>query len=131
MEATTAVKYKIRDNVLVHTPQRKGKASALHKPWAGPYIVIQSREGNTYRLKKADNFRKRIIRHADQIRPIHPRPPRLYSNESKILRSIQNQTENKHWTLNQFVINPMTTLEKNTQKTAAKGRQKSQEEVNE
>ena len=76
-EATTAVKYKIRDKVLVHTPQRKGKASALHKPWAGPYIVIESREGNTYRLKKADNFRKRIIRHADQIRPIHPRPPRL------------------------------------------------------
>jgi hypothetical protein len=54
-----------------------------------------------------------------------------YSNESKILMSIQNQTENKLWTLNQFVINPMTTLEKNTRRTAAKGRQKSQEGVNE
>ena len=129
-EATTAVKYKIRDKVLVHTPQRKGKASALHKPWTGPYIVIQSREGNTYRLKKADNFRKRIIRHADQIRPTI-QDHLDYSNESKILRSIQNQTENKLWTLNQFVINPMTTLEKNTRRTAAKGRQKSQEEVNE
>ena len=76
-EAPATQRYKINDKVLIYKPQKKGRASALHKPWVGPYIIIQCREGNTFRVKKADNFRKRFIRHHDQLRYFWPRPSHL------------------------------------------------------
>ena len=70
-------KFRVNDKVLIYSPPKKGQAKALHKAWQGPYIVIQCRQGNTYRVKKADNFRQRLIRHQDQLRPFHTRPAHL------------------------------------------------------
>ena len=34
-------------------------------------------EGNNYRIKQAKKFRKRLLRHRDQLRVLHTRPERL------------------------------------------------------
>ena len=39
-------------------------------------------------MKRADNFRKRILRHHDQLRPFHDRPAKLRSIESSADASI-------------------------------------------
>ena len=39
-------------------------------------------------MKRADNFRKRILRHHDQLRPFHDRPAKLRSTESSADASI-------------------------------------------
>ncbi|KAJ7391349.1 hypothetical protein OS493_018392 [Desmophyllum pertusum] len=39
------------------------------------------RNGNTYRIKHATNFRKRLLRHRDQLRVAHTRPVRLCPND--------------------------------------------------
>ena len=44
--------------------------SAKHSP-------IGCMQGNTYRIKKADNFKKRYIRHFDQLKPVEQRDGRL------------------------------------------------------
>ena len=74
--------HKVGDMVIVHFPPRPGQSSKLQPIWQGPYIVVQCRQGNTYRVKRADNFRKRILRHHDRQRPFHDRPAKLRSTES-------------------------------------------------
>ena len=76
-DISSKAKFRVNDKVLIYSPPKKGQAKALHKAWKGPYIVIQCRQGNTYRVKKADNFRQRLIRHQDQLRPFHTRPAHL------------------------------------------------------
>ncbi|KAK3730340.1 hypothetical protein QZH41_011251 [Actinostola sp. cb2023] len=76
-EVLTTQRFKVGDEVLVYSPTRKGQVKSLHRAWAGPYIVIQCREGNTYRIKNSDNFRQRFIRHHDQLRYLHSRPLHL------------------------------------------------------
>ncbi|KAK3731817.1 hypothetical protein QZH41_020181 [Actinostola sp. cb2023] len=66
-EVLTTQRFKVGDEVLFYSPTRKGQVKSLHRAWAGPYIVIQCREGNTYRIKNSDNFRQRFIRHHDQL----------------------------------------------------------------
>ena len=96
MSASTKSRFKVNDKVLVYSPQKKGQAKTLHKAWQGPYIVIQCREGNTYRVKKADNFRKRFIRHHDQLQLFHTRPRRL---RNPIQIESKEQTEKDSTTL--------------------------------
>ena len=76
-DISSKAKFRVNDKVLIYSPPKKGQAKALHKAWKGPYIVIQCRQGNTYRVKKADNFRQRLIRQQDQLRPFHTRPAHL------------------------------------------------------
>lgn len=45
--------------------------------WQGPYVVVKCLQGNTYRLKHQQNFRKRASRHSDQLRVASTRPERL------------------------------------------------------
>lgn len=51
-------------------------------PWrkvSRPYRVTQCRQGNTYHLiKKADDLRKRLIRHNDQLRTQYPKKLQPY-----------------------------------------------------
>ena len=74
--------HKVGDMVMVHSPPKPGQSSKLQPIWQGPYIVVQCRQGNTYCVKRADNFRKRILRHHDQLRTFHDRPAKLCSTES-------------------------------------------------
>ena len=74
--------HKVSDMVMVHFPPKPGQSSKLQLTWQGPYIVVQCRQGNTYRVKRDDNFRKRILRHHDQLRLFHDRPAKLRSTES-------------------------------------------------
>ena len=74
--------HKVGDIVVAHFPPKPGQSSKLQPIWQGPYIVVQCRQGNTYRVKRADNFCKRIPWHYDQLRPFHDRPAKLYSTES-------------------------------------------------
>ena len=69
--------YRVGDNVLIYVPPKPGMSTKLQPRWQGPYIVVQCREGHIYRLKKADSFRKRILRHRDQLRPFYERPQKL------------------------------------------------------
>ena len=58
-------------------PKRPGMPGKLQARWAGPFIVITCMQGNTYRIKKADNFRLRFIRHFDQLKPVEQREKKL------------------------------------------------------
>ena len=56
--------------------------SKLQSRWQGPFIVVKCLQGNTYRIKLASNFRKRFLRHRDQLRVHHTRPARLHPTQS-------------------------------------------------
>ena len=40
-------------------------------------LLLKCVQGNTYRIKQANNFRKRFLRHRDQLRVLRARPERL------------------------------------------------------
>ena len=40
-------------------------------------MVVSCRQGNTYLIKREDNFRQRFTRHYDQLKPFEPREDRL------------------------------------------------------
>jgi hypothetical protein len=69
---------------MVHIPVKKSRSSKLQSRWEGPYIVVQCRQGNTYRVKKADNFRKRLTRHHDQLQRLENRPPRFNNHKTTL-----------------------------------------------
>ena len=69
------------DSVLMHVPPRPGFPSKLQSRWQGPFIVVKCLQGNTYRIKQANNFRKRFLRHRDQLRVPRTRPERLRPTE--------------------------------------------------
>ena len=49
----------------------------MQSRWQGPFTVVKCVQGNTYRIKQANNFRKRFLRHRDQLRVLRARPERL------------------------------------------------------
>ena len=65
------------DCVMMHVSPRPGLPSKLQSRWQGPFIVVKCLQGNTYRIKQANNFRKRFLRHRDQLRVLRARPERL------------------------------------------------------
>ena len=67
----------IGDTVMMHVPSKPGSPSKLQNRWQGPYVVVKCLQGNTYRIKHQENFRKRFLRHRDQLRVINTRPERL------------------------------------------------------
>lgn len=67
----------VGDSVMMHVPPRPGLPSKLQNRWQGPFIVVKCLQGNTYRIKHANNFRKRLLRHRDQLRVLRTRPERL------------------------------------------------------
>ena len=71
------MQYEKGDRVFIKIPKKPGQPGKLQTRWDGPFIVICCREGNTYRVKREDNFRKRYIRHHDQMKPFQPREGRL------------------------------------------------------
>ena len=71
----------VGDSVLMHVPPRPGFPSKLQSRWQGPFIVVKCLQGNTYRIKQANNFRKRFLRHRDQLRVPRTRPERLRPTE--------------------------------------------------
>ncbi|KAK3715324.1 hypothetical protein QZH41_001662 [Actinostola sp. cb2023] len=106
----------VGDEVLVYSPTRKGQVKSLHRAWAGPYIVIQCREGNTYRIKNSDNFRQRFIRHHDQLRYLHSRPLHLTKpsqadvTDDKPVHDIQPSGVPKKPTTSTNTVPPSTSL---------------------
>ena len=72
----------VGDTVMMHFPPRPGFPSKLQSRWQGPFIVVKCLQGNTYRIKLASNFRKRFVRHSDQLRVLHTRPARLHPTQS-------------------------------------------------
>ena len=78
------VKYEKGDKVFVKIPKKPGQPGKLQTRWDGPFVVVSCREGNTYRLKKDNDFRKRLLRHHDQMKPFQSREARLQSSEEPI-----------------------------------------------
>ncbi|KAK3752012.1 hypothetical protein QZH41_013324 [Actinostola sp. cb2023] len=115
-EVLTTQRFKVGDEVLVYSPTRKGQVKSLHRAWAGPYIVIQCREGNTYRIKNSDNFRQRFIRHHDQLRYLHSRPLHLTKpsqadvTDDKPVHDIQPSGVPKKPTTSTNTVPPSTSL---------------------
>lgn len=67
-----------RLNVIMYVPPhpRPGYPSKLQSCWQGPYIVVKCLEGNTYHIKHAKTFRKRLLRHRpERLRPTHGENP--------------------------------------------------------
>ncbi|KAK3699102.1 hypothetical protein QZH41_008905, partial [Actinostola sp. cb2023] len=115
-EVLTTQRFKVGDEVLVYSPTRKGQVKSLHRAWAGPYIVIQCREGNTYRIKNSNNFRQRFIRHHDQLRYLHSRPLHLTKpsqadvTDDKPVHDIQPSGVPKKPTTSTNAVPPSTSL---------------------
>ena len=73
----------VGDTVMMHIPPRPGFPSKLQSRWQGPFIVVKCLQANTYHIKLASNFRKRYLRHRDQLRVHHSRPERLHPTQSE------------------------------------------------
>ena len=71
------VRYKAGDLVFQRCPPKPGRPGKLQPRWDGPYIVVECRQGNVYLIKKADNFRRRFVRHHDRLKPFEDRGERL------------------------------------------------------
>ena len=76
-----SVEYEKGDRVFIKIPKKPGQPGKLQPRWDGPFVVICCRQGNTYRVKKEDDFRKRYIRHHDQMKPFESREARLQNTE--------------------------------------------------
>ncbi|KAF0290456.1 hypothetical protein FJT64_001208 [Amphibalanus amphitrite] len=70
-------RYKKGDLVFQRCPPKPGRPGKLQPRWDGPYIVVECRQGNVYLIKKADNFRRRYVRHHDRLKPFEDRGERL------------------------------------------------------
>ena len=66
-------------------PPRPGYPTKLQSCWQGPFIIVKCLEGNTYRIRHPKKFRKRLLRHRDQLRVLHTRPERLQSTHGENL----------------------------------------------
>ena len=75
--------YKVGDRVFMRCPKKPGLPSKLQARWDGPYIVVACRQGNTYQIKKEDNFRRRFVRHHDELKPFMTRSERLQRQTSQ------------------------------------------------
>ena len=80
-QSAHSMKYEKGDRVFIKIPKKPGQPGKLQSRWDGPFIVICSRQGNTYRVKREDDFRKRYIRHHDQMKPFQTREDRLQGSE--------------------------------------------------
>ena len=67
----------VGNSVMMYEPPKPGFPAKLQNLWQGPYVVVKCLQGNTYRLKHQRNFRKRVLRHRDQLRVVSTRPERL------------------------------------------------------
>ena len=70
-------RYKEGDLVFQRCPPKPGRPGKLQPRWDGPYIVVECRQGNVYLIKRADNFRRRYVRHHDRLKPFEGREERL------------------------------------------------------
>ena len=73
----TCSKLHVGDSVMMYVPPKPGFPTKLQNLWQGPYVVVKCLQGNTYQLKHQQNFRKRVLRHRDQLRIVSTRPVRL------------------------------------------------------
>ena len=73
----TSAPYRLGDRVFMKIPQKPGLPGKVQPRWDGPFIVISCRQGNTYRIKRENNFRHRFIRHFDQLKPVGRRQEHL------------------------------------------------------
>ena len=73
----------VGDSVMMHVQPRPGFPSKLQSRWQGPFIVVKCLQGNTYRIKQANNFRKRFLRHRDQLRVLRACQERLRPTQGK------------------------------------------------
>ena len=69
--------YRLGERVFMKIPQKPGQPGKVQPRWDGPFIVIGCRQGNTYRIKREDNFRHRFIRHFNQLKPVERRQSHL------------------------------------------------------
>ena len=67
----------VGDSVMMHVPSRPGLPCKLQSRWQGRFRVVKCLQSNTYRIKQANNFRKRFLRRRDQLRVFRARPERL------------------------------------------------------
>ena len=67
----------VGDSLMMHVPPPPGFPSKLQSRWQGPFIVVKCLQGNIYRIKQANNFRKRFLRHCDQLCVLRACPERL------------------------------------------------------
>ena len=66
------------DQVWVHTPAvPRGRSKKLHRPWTGPFRVLEKLSKSVYRLQHVRTPRKRVTVHFNRLKPCHPdtRPP--------------------------------------------------------
>lgn len=75
--------YQLGDRVFMKIPQKPGTPGKVQPRWDGPFVVISCRQGNTYRIKREDNFRHRFIRHFNQLKPVGRRLPHLTDREDE------------------------------------------------
>ena len=66
----------VGDSVMMYVPPKPGFPTKLQDLWQGPYVV-KCFQGNTYRLKHQQYFRKRVLRQRDQLRVVSSRSERL------------------------------------------------------
>ena len=67
----------VGDSVMMYVPPKPGFPTKLQNLWQGPYVVVKCLQRNTYRLMHQQNFRKRVLRHRDQLRIVSTPPERL------------------------------------------------------
>ena len=61
--------YTVGDQVWLHSPAvRRGKSRKLHRPWQGPYEIIKVLSDVIYRIRSANNKRKRLVVHSDRLK---------------------------------------------------------------
>ena len=83
--------YQEGDRVFMKVPKKPGMSGKIQTTGEGPFIVIGCMQGNTYRIKKADNFRQRYIRHFDQLKLVEQRDGRLQDQT----KEEEKQTEHR------------------------------------
>ena len=79
-ESGNTFQYKVGDRVFMKIPLKPGLPGKLQARWSGPFIVVQCRQGNTYWIKREDNFRQRFLRHHDQLKPVERRGDHLQAS---------------------------------------------------
>ena len=62
--------YAVNDFVFLHNPAvKRGRSKKFHKPWQGPFRVVEVLGPSVYRIADGDNPRKQKVVHFNRLKP--------------------------------------------------------------
>ena len=93
-----SMRYEAGDRVFMRCPRKPGLPGKLQPRWDGPYIVVARRQGDVYQVKKEDNFRRRYVRHHDELKPFVTRSDRLQGQATEPChpKSVREKSDGTH-----------------------------------